>query len=333
MSKSISVVIPNYNGIELFKVNLPPLYKALEKSGSNYEIIVADDASNDDSVDFLKQNYPDVKILTSPVNKGFSSTMNRGIFAAKNDLVLSLNSDVVLMEDYFLPLFRYFKDPDTFAVAGKIIGLNDDQVQDSAKYPNVAFGNISGTTNYKIVNYKSKDTILGMPSFFTSGANTVYDREKLVFAEGFTELYSPYYGEDLDLSMKAWRLGWKSYYEEKAICRHPSSSTIKKYNPPKKIRVVTRRNKMIMHFTHLNGLDWVIFLLRTMFKLLFSWVKLDFVYYVAFKNFFLLIPDVIRFRKMLTNKAKELNRKLLPLRVVVSEIQKEIRVIADVELF
>jgi GT2 family glycosyltransferase len=333
MQKSISVVIPNYNGIDLFEVNLPLLYKALQKSGVSHEIIIVDDASNDNSVDFLEQYYPDIIIIVNKKNMGFSTTMNRGIYAAKNNLVFSINSDVVLTEDYFLPLFRYFNEPNTFAVAGKIIGLDDDIVKDTAKYPDYSLGNIRGTTNYKIINYLPNKKTIGIPSFFTSGANTLYDREKLVYIEGFTELYSPYYREDLDLSIKAWRMGWKSYYEEKAVCRHQTSITIKKYNRPRKISIITKRNKLIMHFTHLDGMGWSIFICKTLLKLLFSWVKLDFIYYVAFKNFLLMIPQIFDLRKNLKSKAQNLNKKLIPLRIVVSEMQNEIQTLGPFELF
>lgn len=332
MSKSISVVIPNYNGADLLKANLPPLMDALISMKAAHEIIIVDDASTDDSINFVKNHYPDIKLVVNEVNQGFSKTMNRGIFASQNDLVLSLNSDVVLHKDYFIPLFKYFDAPDTFAVAGKIIGLNDDKPQDTAKYPSCSFGRISGTQNYSIVNIKSQSDLGNIPSFFTSGANTLYDRKKLQFLGGFTEMYSPYYGEDLDLSLKAWRLGWKSYYEEKAICRHPASSTIKKYNRPKKIRIITKRNKMIMHFTHLNGLNLSIFFLNTIVKLLFSWIVFDFIYYTAIKKFISLIPNVIEERKILKCRAKQLDRQLISLNFLVSELQNEINNRFDIKI-
>lgn len=333
MLKSISVVIPNYNGIALLEKNIPPLIAALQNSGTQYEIIIADDASVDASVDFLLQTYPEIKVLVNDRNSGFAVTMNKGIFAAKNDLLLSLNSDVVLIDDYFDKLFGYFDVQDTFAVAGKTIGLSDNIEQDTAKYPECSMGNISGTTNYRIKGINSHIAQMGLPSFFTSGANSLYDREKLVFLGGFTELYSPFYGEDLDLSLKAWRLGWKSYFEEKAVCRHPASTTIKKYNRPQQIRLVSRRNKMIMHFSHLGGINWVIFLFRTIFKLLFSWVKWDLTYYKAFNNFIHLLPAVIQFRKDLNEKAVFLNRKLLSLNNVVASLQREIKLRGDIEVF
>ena len=58
--RSISVIIPNYNGQLLLEEILPPLYSSLKKSTTNYEVIVSDDASTDDSVIFLKTHYPDV---------------------------------------------------------------------------------------------------------------------------------------------------------------------------------------------------------------------------------------------------------------------------------
>jgi GT2 family glycosyltransferase len=325
MPNNISVVIPNYNGIDLLENNLRSLHIALQRANTDYEIIVVDDASTDKSVDFIRTNYPDIKLIINQTNRGFSITMNRGIFAAKNELILSLNTDVLLNEDYFLPLFRYFEAHDTFAVSGKIIGLTDDKPQDIAKYPNCSLSNISGTTNYKITGYKPGINSFGAPSFFTSGANTLYNREKLSFIGGFTELYSPYYGEDLDLSIKAWRLGWKSYYEENAVCRHPASTTIKKYNRPKKIRIITKRNKLTMHFSHLKGMGLVAFAIKTLGKLLFIWIKLDFTYYQSFIKFIHLVPEVVRYRKSLKNKARGLNKNLKSLHTIVTEIKREIR--------
>jgi glycosyltransferase involved in cell wall biosynthesis len=78
MSKSISVIIPNYNGRGLLQKNLPLLIKALHRENISYEIIVPDDASKDDSVAILKEKHPEVlinrkriKVLLSMPIKGF----------------------------------------------------------------------------------------------------------------------------------------------------------------------------------------------------------------------------------------------------------------------
>jgi GT2 family glycosyltransferase len=326
MSRSVSIVIPNYNGSALLEANLPYVFEAAQQANIPYEVIVSDDASTDNSIQFLESSYPQVHLIKSQTNQGFGSTINKGIFAAKYELVLALNSDVVLTPNYLIPLLDYFNDPDCFAVVGKIVGLNDNIAQDTAKYPNCRFANISGTTNYTVSLRNNEEKV---PSFFTSGANSLYCREKIVHLGGFTELYSPFYGEDLDLSLKAWRLGWRSYYEGSAVCRHPSATTINKYNNKKKIRIICRRNKLIMHFSHLNGAALALFFAKTLFRVLFSWVKADWVYYQGFKLFISNIPDVVRFRQNMHKMAKDVNRELLPLAVVVRQLQKEISLLKD----
>src|SRR5438093_299679 len=96
MQKGLSVVIPNYNGIALFPHTLPTVLGALQNLSIPNEIVVADDCSTDQSLDFLSRHFPQIRIIRNESNKGFSVTANKGIQAAQYDLVLLLNSDVKL---------------------------------------------------------------------------------------------------------------------------------------------------------------------------------------------------------------------------------------------
>ncbi|MCS6796844.1 MAG: hypothetical protein NZ516_12890 [Raineya sp.] len=88
----------------------------------------------------------------------------------------------------------------------------------------------------------------------------ICSQKKLVELGGFNELFSPYYGEDLDLGITAWRAGYKIYYEPQAICRHQTSSTIKKESPAK-VQIIAKCNKFILHYLHFEGISlWVYFL-------------------------------------------------------------------------
>lgn len=244
---SISVVIPNYNGKHLLETNLPSVYTALKFVNLNYEIIVVDDASADDSVSFVQQHYPEIILLKNEVNKGFSPTINKGIFAAKHELVLALNSDVQLTEDYFVEQLKYFEASDTFGVMGHITDTDSPRVQDSGKFPKISFKGIKTTYNY-IPLTKTIETWL--PSFFLSGANALMDRTKLMELKGFDEIFAPYYYEDADLGIRAWRAGWCCYVEPKSICMHSISSTIGKVKP-NKVKIIAERNRIILNHLHL----------------------------------------------------------------------------------
>jgi GT2 family glycosyltransferase len=116
IKKSVSVIIPNYNGKHLLKEYLPFTIEAVKNAGAVYEIIIVDDCSTDDSVEFIRSEYPWVNLVINSENKGFSYSCNRGIEVAEYELILLLNSDVKLTPDYFEHQWKYFLRWDTFGV-------------------------------------------------------------------------------------------------------------------------------------------------------------------------------------------------------------------------
>ncbi len=285
MKSSISIVIPNFNGKLLLEANIPLVYNALTSSGVlDFEIIIPDDASTDDSTDFIKTNYPDIILIENTVNRGFAGNMNTGIFKSLKDLVFVLNSDVVLNDQYFKHLLPYFNYPDTFGVMSRIIAIDSSKIQDGAKYPNYSYGNIASCTNYISENSQS------LYSLFLSGANALVDREKLIELGGFSEIFNPFYSEDVDLGLRAWRLGYKCYYEHNAICKHPNSETIKKL-PSNKVKIVAKRNKMILHFIHLQNFELIFFLFILTIKTILRTIILEINYLKSFSAFICSIKE------------------------------------------
>jgi GT2 family glycosyltransferase len=124
-----------------------------------------------------------------------------------------------------------------------------------------------------------------MPSLFLSGANALMDRKKAQELGGFDEIFSPFYGEDLDLSLRAWRLGWKCYYEHNAICRHPASTTINSYHKKNKIKIISLRNKLVFHTIHLDGWKLALYNIKIYFELLFRMLTFQKYFYEAFKMY------------------------------------------------
>lgn len=314
---NISVVIPNYNGVHLFPETLPPLIRALEQSGKQFEIIISDDCSTDDSVNYLKQNFPGTSVLTNERNSGFSITINRGIAKCKYELVLLLNSDVKLTDNYFKDQFKYFQMPDTFGVMGKIIGWYDDIVQDGAKYP-------------RFEGFKLKTSINHLPdsnkpvySMYLSGANALVDRKKLLSLNGFDELFSPFYMEDVDLSIRAWRMGWKCYFEPDAVCRHRTSTSITSKNKKDFIRQIYNRNKMYFHAIHLQGLSLIGWYIQTLLELVFRVLTFRFDYLRSFVDFMRNI-DGVRSSKVKISKLSKITQTSLSLRKVVDKIRNSI---------
>ena len=92
----------------------------------------------------------------------------------------------------------------------------------------------------------------GLPTLFLSGANALIDREKLERGGYFSELFSPFYGEDVELGIRAWRLGWRCYYEPRAICYHSLGATISKFHKQEEVRLSSTRNRILLNRLHLE---------------------------------------------------------------------------------
>lgn len=300
MKKSISVVIPNYNGKHLLERNIPSVINALNKSQVEYEIIIPDDASPDDSVSFLKSKYPEIIVIENKVNLGFSGNINTGLRAAKKELVFALNSDVELAENYFEDQFRYFDDPNTFSVMGGIYDLdNKEKLIDAAKTCNQNFiGTINSTQNIVCRDQSS------LPTFFPSGANALMDRKKLEEINYFDEIYSPFYKEDTDLGLKALRMGWKNYYEPKSHCYHKVSSTILSNNKKRRVRTISRRNKHLFHLIHLECNKLLLYHLLLFIEILTRWISLDFSYYESIAGFIKRYSQALESRKFINSIGK-----------------------------
>ncbi|MBD8487292.1 glycosyltransferase family 2 protein [Echinicola sp. CAU 1574] len=256
--RSISIIIPNYNGRHLLEKYLPTVFKAAHISEAPFELIIVDDASIDNSVPWVKKHYPNIRLLVNSDNRGFSYTCNQGIRAAQMDLVMLLNSDVALEENYFEALWKYFDHHDTFGVMGRILNSRGE-TEDSARMMAFQGLKFKGTSFYDCTD----ETKLS-PTAYLSGANALVERKKLLALGGFDEIYTPFYVEDVDLSFRAWRLGWKCYYEHKAICHHEVSSTTKKEHTKKALYPVLYRNKFILQAIHLDGLKLMIWKVQLM---------------------------------------------------------------------
>ena len=292
MKKSISVVIPNYNGRHLLEQNLPSVIKALENSGSNYEIILVDDYSLDDSIQFTRKNYSQIQIISSPSNGGFSVACNKGITVAKNELTFLLNTDIQLSSDYFASQFKYFDDPTTFGVMGKVLGFKDGSIQDTARYISYSGFKIKANNFFHL-----RDESFWCPTAYLSGANALVDTQKLKDLKGFDEIFSPFYCEDFDLGLRAWRVGWKCYYQPQSHCLHDHSSTTKNIRTRNWVKAIFFRNRLIVHAIHLNSLARALLLTQVFFTdFLFRWLSFKFYFYNSLSMFFQMNTQVQKSR-------------------------------------
>lgn len=317
MTKSISVIIPNFNGKELLEENLPFVIKSLEEV-SQSEILIVDDGSTDNSIDFLKNTYPDIKIIENINNIGFGASVNAGLKKANSQLVLLLNSDIKPDRNYISTSFKYFEDPDTFGVMGIIKDELGEKILEGVKWPWISVNGLK----YKDLRMPEiemwNDQIF---TFYICGGNAIVDREKMLELHGFLELYHPFYMEDVDLSLRAWLSGWKLYFNPEAHCYHKHSATINKYYSKDFVNLISKRNRLILNYLYLTGYKDYLFRITTYiksfyYKVLYTF-KLSHIY-PGYREFYRILRKQSAYRPPL-NKTRELNQIIAEVRLNIGE--------------
>jgi len=233
----VSVVIPNWNGRSLLEKNLPAVLAIRP-----FEIIVVDDASPDDSINFLKENYPQIKIIRHQKNLGFAAACNSGVKAAGGEIVVLLNLDVVPKKDALEKILPDFEDPKVFAVS-----FNEP----SWSWARIIWRN--GFIEHKPGSKTQKTHI----SAWASGGSAAFRRSIWEKLGGFDEIYKPFYWEDIDLGYRAWRGGYKILWEPKAVVYHKHEAIIGKHFSKKYIDFISERNRLLFIWKNITDF-WMI---------------------------------------------------------------------------
>ena len=294
--QGLSVIIPNYNGSLLLENNLPSVFAALQHSNLLYEVLVVDDCSTDNSIEFIGKNYPNIKLIEKAKNTGFSATCNVGITQAKYPYIMLLNSDIQLSLDYFTGQLDYFEFKDTFGVMAKIVGAKQGEVQDTARLYTFNGFKIKANRFFRVENPTKP-----IPTAYLSGANAIVDAEKLRILGGFNENFSPFYYEDFDLGLRAWKMGWRCYYHPDTYCLHDHSSTTRNYRSKNWVLSIFFRNRFIVHAIHLEKFQLLMYYFQLFTDALLMWMLGKFYFYKALYQFIVSYGEIRSSRKNLEN--------------------------------
>lgn len=278
MKPNVSIVIPTWNGLDLLRQFLPSVIRAADsyslQSNASIELLIVDDGSKDATVEWLigegfseKQSPASGEVANSSgefrisrryirneSNRGFGETCNRGFAEAAYRLVFLLNNDVEVDESAVATLVRHFYNPEVFAAHCRVYDLQSQREVGTGKLGDFARGFIRVHGSYSV---DEKDASESEPvktlkySMFAGGGSAMFDRDKFLELGGFEPLLSPFYWEDVELSYRAWKRGYKVIYEPRSITRHRISSTIGKLGR-RRVRVIEQRNRLIFHWINLQ---------------------------------------------------------------------------------
>lgn len=233
----ISVIVTNWNGLDLLKKNLEQIIKM---SPEAEEIIVTDDASSDKSVNYVKElqkKYSKLKLIANKKNLGFGKNSNNAISKSKGDLVVMLNSDIFPHQDYIKNALKHFSNPKLFGVGFAELGHEN--------WARIFWKN--GYLQHEPGKNVSKTHITG----WLSGGGSIVRKEIFQKLGGFDKVYEPFYCEDLDLGLRAWKSGYTLLWEPKCIVEHRHESTMSKFSKGL-LNYVKERNRLLSVWRNIN---------------------------------------------------------------------------------
>jgi GT2 family glycosyltransferase len=250
-SMQIAVVILNWNGEKLFDTFLPSVLQ--NSATENIEIIVADNASSDHSVEHIRKNYPSVKIISLESNYGFAEGYNQTLKKLKADYFVLLNSDVKVTPNWIESCIAIFEADKTIAaVQPKILSYNEPEnfeyagagggFIDKFGYP-FCRGRILNRIERDSGQYNHKS-----PIFWASGACMFVRAEAFKTAGGFDGDFWAHM-EEIDLCWRMKSRGYKIVYQPESVVYHLGGGTLS-YGSPRKI-YLNFRNNLFMLFKNL----------------------------------------------------------------------------------
>lgn len=215
----LSVVILNYNVRYFLELCLKSVFEAIRNIEA--EIIVVDNDSTDDSCSMIKELFPEITLIKNKENLGFSKGNNIGVTQAKGQYVCILNPDTVVPEDVFEKLIAYSETKKKLGIVGcKLINGRGAFLPESKRnipFVKAAVKKLLGNPeDYYAEDINENET--GHVDVLV-GAFMLLKKEVYNKIGGFDEDYFMY-GEDIDISYKALKAGYRNYYYGKSVVLH-----------------------------------------------------------------------------------------------------------------
>jgi GT2 family glycosyltransferase len=249
---TVAVVILNWNGKNFLEKFLPSVLASTYK---NMQIIVADNASTDDSIAFLQQYFPTVQIIVNQTNEGFAKGYNTALKKVTADYFILLNSDVEVTANWIEPVIELMENDTSIAACQpKILDYKNKTHFEYAG----ASGGFIDTLGYPFARGRVLENIEedkgqyndAIPCFWATGA-AMFVRASVYDALGGLDEYFFAHQEEIDLCWRMQLSGYKVYVQPASIVYHVGGGTLPKGNSKK--TYLNFRNNLIMLWKNTPG--------------------------------------------------------------------------------
>ncbi len=250
INPKVAVVILNWNGRHYLEQFLPSV---VASAYPNLEICVGDNASTDDSVQFLKKNYPQIRLIQNDQNYGFAGGYNRVLAQVDAEYVVLLNSDVEVEKNWINPVIELLESNLQIAAAQpKLLNYRD---KNSFEYAGAAGGFID-YLGYPFCRGRIFDTVendegqydQASEIFWASGAALFIRKKAWDKVNGFDEDFFAHM-EEIDLCWRLKNRGYQIWYCPEACVYHVGGGTLAAESPFKTF-LNFRNNLWMIHKNH-----------------------------------------------------------------------------------
>ncbi len=238
-NKELSIIVTHHQTPPLLKLCLNSIQKNLDLL--NYEIIVVDSQTDEETPEMMREFFPEIDFLTWKQNVGFSKIVNAGLKKAKGRFILIINADIIIPDNSLKLMLKYLKKHQKVGLLGpKLLNINN-KLQPSCfrfyspltiLYRRTFLGrlprgqkHLQKFTLKEIVNKNNKpftvDWLMG---------SALLTKKEAVKKVGFFDENFFMYFEDVDWSRRFWQAGYQVVYFPQTIFYHFHGRKSKKYN-------------------------------------------------------------------------------------------------------
>lgn len=297
---SASIIIPNYNGQKLLSLYLPKVIKAAKGN----EVIVVDDASPNNDVDFLKKEFPSVKVVALTTNQRFAAACNAGVNVASGDIIVLLNSDVEPTEEFLAPLLEKFIDPNVFAVGCAEINPFEDKTKIN--------GRAGGA--YKrglMIHWRCEDQTKSS-TLWVSGGSGAFRKSMWNQIGGMDTLFKPAYEEDRDLCYRALKRGYTVLFCPESVVYHNHETTNIVALGLNRMKVASFKNHLLLVWKNVTSKRmFAAHLFWLPYHLIFTTIRSDGYFLRGFIEALKQIPQVVSKRRIEAKESTITDEKIL----------------------
>ena len=221
----VGIAILNWNGVNLLKSHL----KGVVDKSQDSTIYIIDNNSDDDSLEFVKQNFPQVKLISLDKNYGFAEGYNIGIQQVKEDYICIINNDIEVTKDWLEPIKERLNNYPNSIIQPKILDINN---ADYFEYAGAAGGFID-KYGYPYCRGRIFDTIEKDKNqyqdneiFWSSGACMFVSKKIFIELGGFDKIFFAHM-EEIDFCWRAFNHGYNVHFISSSKVYHEGAATIK----------------------------------------------------------------------------------------------------------